>query len=195
MQIRPKARIKETEKNKFRSESKREEHKRQDLLNQFKNESEKIDPLTRQINQFSSGDKVGRLKTLVIEVNSITEEIADHEEDQKSCAPELEQLKSRVSDQKSHRKDVERNIELLNMVDHLQKLEDDQDLLQDKWDKMNTEDTRNEYNLAKRNMEKYTRDCDRSMGSKDSLMVQFRDLKVRIYEANDPIPCDRLFHL
>ncbi len=178
MKIQPKARIKETEKNKFRAEAKKEEQKRQDLLNEFKNESKRIDHLTHQINQFASGKKIDQLKTLETDLNSIAEEISEYEEDRKNLIPEIEQLKQRVNDQKSHREDIERNIELLDLRDQIQRLQDEQDLNQEKLDQMNLEEIRGHHSEAKQNIEKYTREKDRSLGSKDSLMVQKRDLKV-----------------
>lgn len=178
MPIEQKKRMKELEKERFRSESKKEENKRHELLSNYQNEVEKISNISRQIKDFLNKKIVERLANLDSELKSITDQISDFQSSQREIEPERDQLKETVSNQEAHKTEVKRNIELLNMRENLQRLEDEQDLLQDQFDKMNMEELRAQRKKAKEIEKKCQREMDRNMGSKDSLMVQIRELKV-----------------
>lgn len=176
---RAKERAKETERSKFRDEAKKEEHKRSELLNNFKNDFDKISHLSKHIQEFVASEKLHRLKSLDSELSSIREDEKENEAKRKSIAPELEQLNNRVNDQQAHQVDIQRNIELLDMVSERQLLEDDLALLEDKKEKSDPDSIRAEYEDAKNKVQKYQSEADRRDGSKEAFMTQQRELKVR----------------
>ena len=176
--FRQKEAIKAAERNKIRNESKEEGTKRSEILNVFLNDFHKFQNVSLQIGQFIKSDKLHRLKSLENKMRSILEEAKEEDADLNDLTPKLEEMKVKVQDREAKQANVMRNLELLNMIADQRKLEDEQDLLQDRMDRMDQVSVTAKHNTAKKNIEKFKSEIDRRLGSKDSLEIQQRDLKV-----------------
>ena len=122
--------MKESEKSRVRSTTQTEMDKKSHLCTKFNNDAEKIDMITKQIDEFKSSDSLERLETIDTDINNNTKEIIEIESDLNELRPKLKSLQERVDDQGAHRKNVERNIELLGLISNKQKLDDETELLQ-----------------------------------------------------------------
>lgn len=178
--LREKASIKSTEREKFRMESKNEETKRMEILSNFNNHYEKIQSLSNQIEQFSKSNKLNLLLSLESEISSIIDEVKRCEDELSTLSPQVEEMKKKVQDKEAHQDNIRRNLELLDMIAAQQRLEDEQDLLQEKFDKLKYKETIELLNSTKKKIEKYKSEFDRRVGSKDALMVQQRELKRKL---------------
>ena len=93
--------------------------------------------------------------------------------------PEVEEMKAKVQDKEAKQDNIVRNLELLDMIAGQLKLEDEQFLLQDKMNKLDVDSIIGQLNDAKKKVDNYKSEIDRRLGSKDSLEIQQRELKVR----------------
>lgn len=178
--IREKASIKNTERDKFRQESKKEETKRMELLNDFNNHFEKIESLSKQIDNYSKSNKLNILRSIESEISSIIEEVKRCEDELDTLSPRVEEMKKKVQDKESHRDNIKRNLELLDMIASQQKLEDELDLLQEKFETLKYHELIETLKSTKKKMDKYRSEVDRRVGSRDALMVQQRELKRKL---------------
>ena len=177
--IRQKENLKATERNKIRQQSTVEERKRSDILNAFINEFDRFKTVSLQIEKFIKSSKLLNLKSLETVLSSIVKQITESETELNALTPEMEEMKAKVQDKEAKQDNIMRNLELLDMIASQQKLEDEQFLLQDKMDKLDVDSIIGQYNDAKKKVDNYKSEIDRRLGSKDSLEIQQRELKVR----------------
>jgi len=177
--IRQKENLKATERNKIRQQSTVEERKRSDILNAFINEFDRFKTVSLQIEKFIKSSKLLNLKSLETVLSSIVKQITESETELNALTPEVEEMKAKVQDKEAKQDNIMRNLELLDMIASQQKLEDEQFLLQDKMDKLDVDSIIGQYNDAKKKVDNYKSEIDRRLGSKDSLEIQQRELKVR----------------
>ena len=108
--------MKESEKLRLRSTTEEETQKRSKLCTEFDTEAEKIDAITKQIDEFKSSDKFERLQNIDSHINNLSGDIQACQDQIEQIAPKLTSLQKRVDDQDAHRQNVERNIELLEIM-------------------------------------------------------------------------------
>mmetsp|Transcript_6676 Transcript_6676/g.9616 ORF Transcript_6676/g.9616 Transcript_6676/m.9616 type:complete len:1419 (+) Transcript_6676:37-4293(+) len=186
--IRQKAKSKESQKFKFRDEAKKEEQEFSNSLNTFRSDAIKINSITKQIDAYSSSNKMQQFDQVDKEVAQIGETLKGIEENLNEMEPKLLSLRARVNDQEGRKKNVESNIELLNMIDDLNILDDELALLKDKIDQLEGVDiaVTNESKINT-NIRQYEAEKSRRQGSKETLKMQQRDLKRKLQtpEYND----------
>lgn len=177
--IRQKENLKAAERNKIRTQSTQEEMKRSDILNAFINEFDRFKSVSSQIEKFIKSNKLLNLKSLETVLSSIVKQITESERELNALTPEVEEMKAKVQDKEAKQDNIVRNLGLLDMIAGQQKLEDEQFLLQDKMDKLDVDSIIGQLNDAKKKVDSYKSEIDRRLGSKDSLEIQQRELKVR----------------
>jgi chromosome segregation ATPase len=171
--------LKATERNKIRTQSSQEETKRSDILNAFINEFHRFKSVSSQIEKFIKSNKLLDLKSLETVLSSIVKQIMESETELNDLTPEVEEMKAKVQDKEAKQDNIVRNLELLDMIAGQLKLEDEQFLLQDKMNKLDVDSIIGQLNDAKKKVDNYKSEIDRRLGSKDSLEIQQRELKVR----------------
>jgi chromosome segregation ATPase len=155
--------------------------KKSKFCTQFNHDAEKIDILSTQIEDFKSGDNLQRLETIDTEINSVSQEVHENEDELRQTGPKLKSLQSKVDDQDAYRKNVERNIELLDMISEKQKLVDEISLLEQDLKELDGDSIQQEYSASQKKIRRFESEKDRHEGGKDALQRQQRDLKVSLF--------------
>lgn len=174
------ATTKESEINRVRAAHETERDKKTALCNRFKNDADKIEEITKKIEDFKTGNKMHRIEQIDKEMKTIDDEVNEYELEMKEKGPMLEKLQNQIFDQDSHRMNIERNLEMINMITETLKLRDEVALLQDEQEAINGDAIKEKFNEANNLIRKYGSEKDRREGSKDSLQCQFRDLKRKL---------------
>jgi len=182
--IRQKAKIKEQEKNKYRTAAHKELQQRSELNGKFNNDAEKISSLTKEIDDFKSGDSLGRLENIDGDINSISEDIVKKEKELRDLQPKLKAVQARVDDQGAHRRNIESNIELFDIISEKEKLNDEVSLLEKQLEALDGESIRQKYKASEQNIRMYESEKNRREGSKDALGVQQRELKRKLQTSH-----------
>lgn len=177
--ISSKVSIKNAERDKQRKESDREIEKSMNLINSFNNEFEKFRSLCRDIKTFADSNKLRDLQGIDGKLAEILQSIKDLEEEKKDMTPEIEELKASMKDEEAQRDNIRRNIEIFEIKDNLRSLEDQETILQDKMEALNFDEIADRAAMLTRKIAEYRSERDKRLGSKDSLAIQNRELKVR----------------
>ena len=180
--ISSKVSIKNAERDKQRKESDREIEKSMNLINSFNNEYEKFRSLCREIKTFADSNKLRDLQGIDGKLSEILQAIKDLEEEKKQMTPEIEELKASMKDEEAQRDNIRRNVEIFEIKDNLRSLEDQETILQDKMEALNFDEIADRASMLKSKMEECRSERDKRLGSKDSLALQNRELKVRCIE-------------
>ncbi len=173
--------MKESEKLRLRSTTEAEIEKRSKLCTEFDTEAEKIDAITKEIEGFKSSGKFERLQNIDSDINNLSGDIQERQDQIDQMGPKLKALQGRVDDQGAHRKNVERNIELLEIISQEANLRTDMEKLQRKVHELDIDSIKVKLAEAQRNIRKYESEKTRREGSEDSLKSRQRDLQVRFY--------------
>lgn len=179
--------MKEMEKGRLRDSSENEKSKRSNILNRFNNDADKIDSITKQIDDFKSGEQMYRLEKIETEINNVNEEINEGEADLRDIGPQLQLAQNKVDDEGTVRSNIERNLELLDMMADEEKLQDEFSLLQEQLEALNGDDVKQQFDSSQKLIRQYESEKDRRQGSKEALQCQQRELKRKLQtpEYND----------
>ena len=175
--------MKESEKVRSRSVRQAEVDKKSDLCNNFKNDNEKINSITEQIDEFQNGDKLHRFEKIDTEINNVNQEVMKHEEDFRKMGPKLKKMQDRVSNEETHCKNVERNIELLEIMSIQKELSDELELLREELKELNRDEIDGKHEEAQDIIRQHEREIDKKEGHKASLKTQQRDLSRKLKTA------------
>jgi len=178
--IRQKAKAKEIEKNRWRAATTADETKLLQHLNEFRMSRSKIEEISSSIDAFIRSKKQQALESIEAELSSVSESAKDFNSRLRAIEPEVTALKTQVNDQDGHRKNVEGNLELLDMIDGMIRLEDELVLLEEKKASLaGVESAQKEYDQAYQKNRMFNSEKDRKDGSAETLKAQHRELKVR----------------
>lgn len=176
--LRQSAKEKETERHRYRLKAQSEEEKRGKLLSEFNAAFDRYANTHDQVRAFAESEKLERLATIEAEIKNIDFEMNSHRSKVLKLHPALESAKKYLNERESVQKNIERNIELKAILERIEDLNGDISVLMDKLESIDCESVRKKLNNSMELIKKYEYEKSRRDGSKDTLMVQQRELKV-----------------
>lgn len=176
--IRRRAKEKETERSRYRSNAHAEEEKLAALLSEFNNIFDRYSTIHESILMFSQSEKLYRLTSVESELDEIESCLRGKKNELKDILPKLEESKKYLAERESVQKNIERNIELKSMLEIKRRLYDDVTALMAKRDVIDFEVIRDQLNNSQSLIRKYEHEKSRRDGSKDTLLLQEKELKV-----------------
>ena len=119
--LRQKFRMRDGEKQRMRSTVKAEEDRLNGNLNQFNADVRKLSDLSTRIDGYSQSDKPKELERVTLELSDIADKQSEGEKTLAAMGPKLESLNKKVNDQERHKKTINNNIELLEILKEIEK--------------------------------------------------------------------------
>ena len=169
---------KESEKTRKRQITDDEMEKKSNLCILFNKDAEKIDTLTAQIDDFKSGDKLHRLSKIDTDINNINQEINKFEDDLDKLTPQVKSLQNKVDDRESHKKNLNSNIELLQIMEKKQKVQDEITLLNEKIGDFDADTVMADNDSMQKTIRKIEVEKSRCEGKKETLRSSQREVQV-----------------
>ncbi len=169
---------KETEKENSRRITDAETEKKSNLFTEFNRDAEKIEALTNQINSFTSGEKLDRLSKIDTNINNINQKIVENEVQLEKLKPEVNKLQKKVDDQDAHKRNVESNIELHDIITGKQKIQDELVLLEQERNEFDVEMVERNNNAMQQRIRKIEVEISRCEGKKETLRSSQREVRV-----------------
>lgn len=176
--LRQNAKEKETERYRYRLNAQSEEEKRGKLLSEFNSAFDRYANVHDQVSSFIRSDKLRRLSTIDAEIKAIEFEMNDQRSKVLELRPALESAKKHLNERESVQKNIERNIELKAILERIKDLREEVSILMDKLESIDCEAVRMKLNTSMELIKKYENEKSRRDGSRDTLMIHQRELKV-----------------
>lgn len=178
--LRQSAKEKETERHRYRLNSQAEEEKRGKLLSEFNAAFDRYANIHHQVCSFTGSEKLDRLVAIETEIKDIDFEMNNQRSKVLELHPALESAKKHLNERESVQKNIERNIELKAILERIQDLNNEISVLMDKLESIDCEAVRKNLNKSMELIKKYEYEKSRRDGSKDTLMIQQRELKRKL---------------
>jgi hypothetical protein len=176
--LRQNAKEKETERSRYRLNAQSQEEKRGKLLSEFNSAFDRYANVHDQVCSFFRSEKLRRLSTIDAEIKAIEFEMNDQRSKVLELRPALESAKTHLNERESVQKNIERNIELKAILERIKDLREEVSILMDKLESIDCEAVRKKLNTSMELIKKYEYEKSRRDGSKDTLMIHQRELKV-----------------
>jgi len=179
--IRQEVKTKEYHKMRFRSAAMEEEQKFFDIYNQFNNTIQELTAITKQVDEYYGSNKIQSFEDLENELSYITSQLAEQEESMKEMAPKLLALKTCMIDREGHRRNIQNNIELLDMIESSHVLEEELALLGDKLERLEGYDNAlDDFEKISKKIRILESEKSRREGSFETFKIQERELKRKL---------------
>lgn len=179
--IKQKIRAKESDRQRMRSSAKADEDRLAEALNHFKADVRKLDDLSDKIDRYLNSNKPQQFEEVTRELSDTADEQDKKEKELDKMKPELASLNKKVNDQERHKKTIQGNIELLGLMEGIDKKRKELDLLEEEIDAVQGSDTTGrDYEAAGLRIQKHENTKAKCEGRRAGMKDQIRSLKRKL---------------
>lgn len=174
----------ETNRQRLRSDNKRQEEKLAEKQTEFSNDMVQLNSLSSRVEAFQNSNKTQELKEVVVQISEINTDIGEKESELTTVHEEINSLEDQMKEKERFQKTLDSNLRLLDVQEQIREMKAEYRKLQEEVNNLElTDEKHEEFEQAIQTKEKLLAKISKSEGRIESFKDQQEELKVSINSA------------